>query len=90
MPSGPQTVTSHFLKKYNKREPDFFSRNKLELIFIYVTANLIYQPNFLHEKKKTCSRILIYGRKRKYLYTTTNMRQKETNLTETFVTFAVS
>ena len=52
MPSGPQTVTSHFLKKYNKREPDFFSRNKLELIFIYVTANLIYRPNFLHEKKK--------------------------------------
>ena len=59
MPSGPQTVTSHFLKKCNKREPDFFSRNKLELIFVYVTANLIYRPNFLHEKK-TCSRILIY------------------------------
>ena len=60
MPSGPQTVTSHFLKKCNKREPEFFFfRNKLELIFVYVTANLFYRPNFLHEKK-TCSRILIY------------------------------
>ena len=62
MPSGSQTVTSHFLKKCNKREPDFFFfffRNKLELIFVYVTANLFYRPNFLHEKK-TCSRILIY------------------------------
>ena len=34
--------------------------------------------------------LLCSGRKRKYLYATTNMRQNETNLTETFVTFAVS
>ena len=30
---------------------NIFSQNKLELIFIYVTANFIYRPNFLQEKK---------------------------------------
>ena len=52
MSSRTQVVTSHFLKECITREiRKRFSQNKLELIFVYGTANFIYRLNFPQEKK---------------------------------------
>ena len=53
MSSRTHVITSHFLKECITREiRKCFSQNKLELIFVYGTANFIYRLNFPQEKKQ--------------------------------------